>query len=356
MVILMKLSELETPALILDLDVMEQNMAKMDSLLAGTQMRLRPHYKSNKCPAIAHLQLAAGAKGICCSKLSEAEDLAFSGIEDILIANQIADRGKIARLASLSRCCRLTVCVDNAENIQDLQNACALQDAQLHCLIEYEIGMNRCGVSEPAQVLALAEQLSACPNLTYDGIQAYAGNLAHEEDAAVRQRKSDEVEQRLRELKAYLIEHGKPAREFSGTSTGTVAMRQKQTVYTEVQAGSYLFMDMAYRKVGAPFSHSLFVLASVMDKRDDAVITDAGAKSVSVDQKTPAFFGYEDLPVEMSEEHSAVYAPLPLRVGDRMKLIPGHCCTTINLHDWLYFVRGDKVVDRVPIVGRGHSL
>lgn len=351
----MKLEHLETPALLVDLDIMEANMQAMDRLLEGSGIRLRPHYKSNKCPAIAHMQMAAGAKGITCAKLSEAEDLIFSGIEDVLIANQITDPAKVARLAALAKCCCLSVCVDSAENITDLQNAAALQNATIHCLVEYDIGMNRCGVHTQEAVLALAQQLLSCPNLTFDGIQAYAGNLAHEEDFERRRDGSAAVEVKLKALKAYLEAQGIAVQEISGISTGTVQFHTEDTVYTEAQAGSYLFSDAAYHAVGAPFRNALFVAASVMHCHEGAVVTDAGLKSVSVDQRPPAFLGYETVPVEMSEEHAAIYGDFPQKVGERMLLIPSHCCTTINLYDNLYFVRGDKVVNRVPIVSRGKS-
>ena len=352
----MRLEQIETPALIVDLDVMEQNMDTMDQLLAKTPMKLRPHYKSNNCPAIVHAQLARGAKGITCAKLAEAEDLILSGVEDVLIANQITHPAKLARLAYLARCCRLTVCVDDSQNIDALQAACALQGSVLHCLVEFDIGMNRCGVHTPEDCLALAQQIRRCANLQFDGIQAYAGNLAHEEDTARRKAESEKVEQRLRELKTYLEENGVPVQEISGISTGTVQFHGVDSVYTEVQAGSYLFGDMAYRAVGVDFRNSLFVLTSVMSTHENAAITDAGAKSISVDQKTPAFFGYERCRVEMSEEHCAIYGDLDLKVGDQLLLIPGHCCTTINIYDYLYLVRDGKVVDRVPIESRGKSL
>lgn len=352
----MELKYLETPALIVDLDIMEENMAAMERLLADTPMKLRPHYKSNKCPAIVHRQLARGAKGITCAKLSEAEDLIACGVEDVLIANQITHPAKIARLAYLAHCCRLTVCVDSAQNIDALQDACALQGATLHCLVEYDVGMDRCGVSTAEACLALAKKIRSCPNLVFDGIQAYAGNLAHEEDAARRRAESEKVEQTVRALRQYLEASGVPVREVSGISTGTVAFHGADSVYTEVQAGSYLFGDMAYRAVGVGFRNALFVLTSVMSRHDGAVITDAGVKSVAVDQKTPAFLGYEHCRVEMSEEHCALYGDTDCRVGDQLLLIPGHCCTTINLYDRLYFVRGGRVVDRAVIESRGKSL
>ena len=352
----MRIEHIETPALILDLDVMERNMDVMDKLLEGSGARLRPHYKSNKCTAIAHMQMAWGAKGICCAKLSEAEDLALSGIPDILIANQITEASKIARMAYLAGCCWLTVCVDDPANVEALQRAAAVQNTVIHCLVEYDIGMDRCGVHTREEFAALARQIRECPNLRFDGIQAYAGNLAHQEDPDVRKQESDKVEAKLIDLIGYLGAQGIPVEEVSGVSTGTVEFHLKDTVYTEIQAGSYLFMDAAYRAVGVGFEHSLFVLASVVSRAGGGVITDAGLKSVSVDQRPPRFSGYEDHDVDMSEEHCAIYGEgLPQKVGDRMLLIPSHCCTTVNLHDHIYFVRKGQVVDRVPVTGRGHS-
>lgn len=352
----MKLEHIETPALVLDLDLMEANMRKMDAMLEGSSIRLRPHYKSNKCTAIAHMQINAGAKGITCAKLSEAEDLILSGIEDVLIANQVVAPAKIARLAALAKCCHLGVCVDNAQNVTDLQSAAAFQNSTIYCLVEYDIGMNRCGVHTKEEVLALAQQITACPNLKFEGIQAYAGNIAHEHDLEKRKAESEIIKKKLADLKQYLEDNDIPVKEISGISTGTVKFHAKDSVYTEIQSGSYLFSDTTYHAVGIDFHHSLFVLASVINKHNGAIITDAGLKSVSADQNPPLFKGYEEYPVAMSEEHSAIYADLPLEIGDRLLMIPSHCCTEMNLHDFIYFIRDGKVVDRVPINSRGKSL
>lgn len=223
----MRIEQIETPALILDLDVMERNMDAMDKLLKNCNARLRPHYKSNKCTTIAHMQMKRGAKGITCAKLSEAEDLALSGIPDILIANQIIDPSKITRLAYLASCCKITVCVDCSANIGDLQKAAALQNTVIHCLIEYDIGMNRCGVYTKEEFAALAKQIMNCPNLSYDGIQAYAGNLAHMEDVLNRGKESVKVEEKLVALKNYLKEQNIPVKEVSGVSSGTVNFMPK---------------------------------------------------------------------------------------------------------------------------------
>lgn len=351
----MKISDIETPALIIDLDNMDENMRAIAALLEDGPA-LRPHYKSHKSTVIAHKQMLAGAKGITCAKLQEAEDLILSGIPDVLIANEITSPAKIARLAFLAGCAQVTVCVDNADNIIALEHAVSSAGNRLSCLIEYDVGMNRCGVHSCEEVLALAKIIAECPSLEFSGIQAYAGNLAHEEDVQHRIVASAEVELKLRALLQYLNDHNFSVKEVSGVSTGTVEYHAKDSVYTEVQTGSYLFMDMAYRAVGAPFRNSLFVLASVISRQGEAVITDAGMKSVSVDQRPPRFLGYENIPVEMSEEHSAIYVNTTLQIGDKMRLIPSHCCTTVNLYDFMYLCRGETVVDRIPITGRGHSL
>lgn len=216
--------------------------------------------------------------------------------------------------------------------------------------------MNRCGIFNKEEFAALAKKIMSCPNLSFDGIQAYAGNLAHMEDTLNRKRESIKVEEKLVDLKNYLEDQNIPVKEVSGVSTGTVEFHIQDSVYTEIQAGSYLFIDAAYRTVGVKFEHSLFVLAAVISRANSAVITDAGLKSVSVDQHPPRFKGYEDYDVEMSEEHCAIYGKeLQQKVGDRMYLIPSHCCTTFNLYDYIYFARKGEVVDRVQITSRGHS-
>ncbi len=353
----MKLSQLETPCLVLDLDMMEKNMDKMESLLGAGGPALRPHYKSHKSTWIAQRQIARGAKGITCAKLEEACDLAEAGIRDILIANQITDPAKMARAAALGKACRLTVCVDSAANIREWEAVCAALGATLHLYVEYDIGMDRCGARTKEQVRDLIFVIRLCPHLIWDGIQAYAGNLAHEEDTDARREGSEDVEKKLRELIGYLKGFWLEPAEISGVSTGTVSFHCRDTVYTEVQCGSYLFMDEAYEAVGAPFSHALFVLASVISlPREGLIVTDAGLKTVSVDQRPPRFERFPELPVGMSEEHVQVEVPgHDLKINDRLKLIPSHCCTTVNLHDFYVLVRGDEVVGKIPVTGRGHS-
>lgn len=352
----MKVSQIETPALIVERSVFQENMAAMNRLLDQTTMKLRPHYKSHKCVTVAKLQLAAGAKGITCAKLSEAEDLAQAGVTDILIANQIVQPEKMGRLAALAGKTRLTVCVDCAEQVLQLQRAMAAQDVTAYVLVEYEIGMHRCGVESHEEVLALAGLIRQQSHLKFEGVQAYAGHMAHEADLDVRRQAAQHIEEDLTCLKEKLVSAGLPPKEITGGSTGTVELKPGDSIYTEMQCGSYLFMDRAYRDLNLGFRNALFLLTTVISTKPDRIVTDGGTKSLGMDQGDPVFVGYEGFPVKMSEEHGQVNVPgHNVRMGDKIRYIPGHCCTTINSHDVLYIVDGEDVVDVWPVTSRGKA-
>ena len=345
----MKLEHIETPALILDKKILDKNRAAMKALLEGCKMKLRPHYKSHKCTYLAHMQIEDGAKGMTCAKLSEAKDLADSGIEDILIANQITDPGKIRQLADLARVCKLTVCVDDTDNVRALGEA-------VYCLIEYEIGMNRCGVTTKEEVLALCKAISEEENLCYEGIQAYAGHISHMEDTAERLELTTANYEKVKSLVDYLSDNGFETKTISGGSTGTAQIKAKQGLYTELQAGSYLFMDSTYHLLDVPFENSLFVLTSVVSKRDGLTVVDAGVKTCGVDQGMPKIVGNRAKEIVASEEHFQLHhLEKNMEKGEKLLLIPGHCCSTINLHDRIYLVEDGKVLDRIMITGRGYG-
>ncbi len=354
----MNVRQIETPALILDFDRFEENIRIMKDFTDANGIRLRPHYKSHKCAWIARRQIEAGAKGITCATLSEAEDLARAGIEDILIANVVPQSWKVSRIAALAGRCRLGICVDNPENIRALSAAAVFAGTTVHVLIEYDVGMKRCGVLEPGEFLELAKLVDSSPNLVFEGIQAYAGQLSHEEDYEKRKAASAWVERRLRELKNHVEAAGLRIAEVSGTSTGTVEFRFRDSVYTELQAGSYIFMDKAYGRLNLKFGNALFLLTQVLSVvGKERIVACGGLKSVAVDQSLPAFAEYPDMPVRLSEEHCTLgFVPEGIKVGDMLRLIPGHCCTTVNLHDHIYLVRGDKVLDRLEVVSRGKSV
>lgn len=350
----MKTIEISTPALIVDKNIYEENHKKMSALLEGSSLKLRPHYKSHKCSAIAHEQIKNGAIGMTCAKLEEAIDLADSGIQDILIANQITDKSKIALLGQLARTCRLTVCVDNKENILEIEKSADLAQSTVYCLIEYDIGMERCGVLENKEIIELAKVIDNCPHLVFDGIQAYAGHISHVISLEERKKATERNSVKLKQLLEQLKQNGLTSRVLSGGSTGTCLVKAKENLYTELQAGSYLFMDATYKDLNLPFENSLFILCTVVSVRDGLVVVDAGVKSCGVDQGMPVPVGFSVSEVVASEEHFQLHNPSKkFSVGEKVLLVPAHCCSTINLHNKLYFVDKDKVVDRCFVTARG---
>lgn len=350
----MKLSGLSTPALVVDVNILKANAEAMKNILEGRDLKLRPHYKSHKCAALARWQLENGAMGMTCAKLSEAQDLCDMGVEDILIANQVVDPAKIRALADLANNCRLTVCVDTAENVAALSAAAKAAGSVIHCLVEFEIGMARCGVTEEEAVLALARQIENSENLVFDGIQAYAGHISHVEDPALRQEMTAANYEKLRKLLTFLQENGVAVTTVSGGSTGTSQIKAAEGLYTELQAGSYLFMDAVYRNLGLPFENALFLLTTVVSRREGLTVVDAGVKTCGVDQGMPVPSAGAVKEIVASEEHFQLhgYTENPA-VGEKIFLIPGHCCSTVNLHDKIYLVDGDTVVGRMAVTARG---
>lgn len=350
----MKLSGLPTPALVLDRNTLNKNIESMNKIIETSTLKLRPHYKSHKCAALAKIQIEHGAVGMTCAKLSEAEDLCDIGIEDILIANQVVDPVKIRKLADLANNCRLTVCVDNIENVSALSLAAKNSGSTIHCLVEYDIGMNRCGVMLKEDVLDLAKHIVNCDNLVFDGLQAYAGHISHIEDINIRKQMTSENFKKLKDLISYLNENGIAVKTVSGGSTGTAEIKALEGLYTEIQAGSYLFMDATYRNLSLPFKNSLFVLTTVVSQRNGLTVVDAGVKTCGTDQGMPALYLGSVSEIVASEEHFQLHNYTEnTAVGEKILLIPSHCCSTINLYDKIYLVDGETVVDRILITARG---
>lgn len=352
----MELKNLETPALLVDMKKMKDNMRVMQNIMAHSSAQLRPHYKTHKIPAIAKMQIEWGAKGITAAKLSEAEDLAEAGIEDILIANQIVQPTKIKRLAQLALRSKITVCEDNVANVKSIAAAAKEAGSQVYCYVEYDVGMNRCGAYSFEEVYVLAREIEESKNLIFAGIQAYAGQIAH----ATKSEREAEVlqnEMRIKELLKYLEMRGIAVKEVSGGSTGTAEFKAAHGVYTEIQAGSYLFLDTSYGALATPFHNALYVATTVISKHAHGIITDAGLKSIATDQGPILCKDYKGRAVTLHEEHGAIaWENAPLQIGDMLLLIPGHCCTTVNLHDRLYVLEKEKITEILPVTSRGKSI
>ncbi|MBI4083496.1 MAG: DSD1 family PLP-dependent enzyme [Candidatus Lambdaproteobacteria bacterium] len=364
----MPLAEVDTPALLIELDAFERNLSRMAQAIAPHPVRLRAHAKTHKCPTIARRQIALGAVGVCCQKVGEAEALVAGGVEDVLVTNEIVGEPKLRRLAALARQARIGVCVDDAENVAALGRAAQAFGAELRVLVEVNVGADRCGVEPGAPALALARRVTQAPGLRFDGLQVYHGSAQHLRSHEERRRAIEAASAKARDTQALLEREGIACPTITGAGTGTFRFEAAGGLYTELQAGSYIFMDADYGKNrgedGGPvrdFEHSLFVYATVMSHTaPERAVVDAGLKALSVDSGMPLVFGLEGVEyARASDEHGKlVLAPAhsPLRVGQKLRLIPGHCDPTVNLYDWFVCTRNDRVEALWPITARGALL
>lgn len=354
----MNIKEIETPAVVLDLQAMKFNMDVMDSFLKGQEgVRLRPHFKTCKTIEIAKMQMERGAVGITAAKLSEAEVLINAGFQNVLIANQVVQQSKIERLAMLAGKTHLIVCVDQEENIRALSKAAVEAGNEIYLYIEYDIEMHRCGVDNYDEFYQLAKLITELPGITFSGIQAYAGHLSHIDDLSFVQNKVEEYEAILRGLKQYVEERGIPVKDISGASTNTARFKAGHGVYTELQPGSYVFMDQAYLPCKLPFKNSLFILSTVVSKSQDRIVLDVGAKGLGLDQVLPSCVGFEENEYTISEEHFTIHGKSDdVKVGNQMYLVPGHCCTTINLYQKLYVKDGEEITQIWNVEGSLKSV
>ena len=362
----MRLEDVDTPALILDLDAFETNMARLVGAVPR-RVRVRAHAKTHKCAEIARRQVAAGAVGVCCQKVSEAEAMVEGGITDVLVSNEVVGRGKLERLAALAKRAQLGVCVDHPDNVRELQAAMKRASARIDVYIELEVGMHRCGVAPGEPAVALARAITASPNLRFAGIHAYHGRAQHIRSNDERRAVIGAAAAAVRSTKVLLEKSNIPCPIVTGAGSGTFMFEVEMGAWDEIQPGSYVFMDADYaRNEWAPpmprFEHSLFVLATVMSRPGpDLAIVDAGLKASSVDSGMPGVWDRPGLAfTRASDEHGWIEiaqgatagAALP-GLGDKVLLVPGHCDPTVNLYDWYVCVRAGVVEALWPITARG---
>ena len=361
----MRLRDVDTPALLVDLDAFERNLHVMAENISAAGVRIRPHAKTHKCAVIARRQMALGAVGICCQKVSEAQALVLAGVTDILVSNQVVGRRKIARLVALAREAKVGVCVDDAGNAAEIGAAASAAGVTIDVLVEIDVGAGRCGVAPGAEALALARRVMSIDGLRFAGLQAYHGSAQHIRDYAERGQAIDAAASMARATVDSFAREGIECETVSGAGTGTWQFEAASGVYNELQAGSYVFMDVDYAKnldeSGGPFTtfeHALFVYATVMSRpvRERAVL-DAGLKAFATDCGMPRLADVESATVRnASDEHAVVdlsASSAGVAVGDKVRLIPGHCDPTVNLYDWYVCVRGDRVEALWPIAARG---
>ena len=361
----MAVEEVDTPALIVELDALEANLARMAAFARGHGLRLRTHAKMHKCTALARRQLALGAIGVCCQKVSEAEVMVAGGVTDVLISNEVVGAPKLARVAALAREARIGVCVDDAQAARDLSAAAARAGANVDVYVEIDVGARRCGVAPGEAALQLARVVAGLPGLRLMGLQAYHGAAQHLRTPEERAAAIAEAARLAKLSKDLITAAGLPCPIVTGAGSGTFELEGASGVYNELQPGSYAFMDADYGRnvTAAPFAHSLFILASVMSRAPGHAVLDVGLKTHSVDSGMPLVHadaaGRRLTGLEYrkaSDEHGVVFAAdgagLPT-LGSKLRLIPGHIDPTVNLHDWLVGVRNGRVAELWPIDARG---
>ncbi len=365
----MDAADIQTPALVLDLDALERNIKKMGDYAKAHGMRHRIHGKMHKSVDVAKLQeKLGGAVGVCCQKVSEAEVFARGGIRDVLVSNQVRDPAKIDRLARLPLLgARTIVCVDDIDNVAELSAAAAKHGTTIECFVEIDCGAGRCGVTTTEDVVAIAKAIDAAPGLKFTGLQAYQGAMQHLDSYEERQGKTNVAIAMVKDAVAGLEAEGLSAELVSGGGTGSYYFESNSGVFNELQCGSYAFMDADYGRIldkdgnridQGEWENALFLLTSVMSHaKADKAICDAGLKAQSVDSGLPFIYGRDDVEyVKCSDEHGVIADPDgKLKVGDKLRLVPGHCDPTCNVHDWYVGVRNGKVETLWPVSARGKA-
>ncbi len=356
----MNLYDLDTPSLIVDLDRLERNVQEMARIVTGNGKKLRPHTKTHKTIEIARMQLANGATGLTVAKLGEAEVYANAGFDDIFIANQIVGAIKVERLINLVRRIKIRAATDSVEATAPIAEAAEKADVTVSLLIEVDTGLGRAGVRSPQEALELAQYITSRKGVEFIGVFTHEGQVYGAESKLIGARAA---QARLKEVCDLLTSSGIPVAEISMGSTPGAPYLALEPLPTELRPGTYVFNDRMQVRYGAsPESTALTVLATVTSIRSDGrLILDAGSKSLAgdspfADKTIGEVVGHPELTmVSFNEEHGYVQisGQTSLKVGDKVRIIPNHACTCLNMHDNLVAVRGETVEAVWKIAGRG---
>ena len=353
-----KLTDLDTPALLVDLDLMEANLRKMADFFEPLPCCTRPHVKSHKTPIMAHKQLALGAIGVTAAKLGEAEVMAAAGISGILIANQIVGETKVRRLVNLSKHTEVIVAVENADNVRQIGKAAVATGADVGMILEIEVGMDRCGVQANQDCVELAKVAQRTRGVTFRGVMGYEGHCVNILDKEERRRECTKANNLVAKSKRLIEEAGIPVEIVSGAGTGTYDVTGTHPDFTEVQVGSYLLMDACYHRVRPEFAISLSMLCSVVSRATTTRgVIDAGLKTFSRGFAMPVAKNRAGIKVtSLSEEHGALKLSgkgRELAIGDKLEFYTAHCCEVMNLHNTIYGIRNGEVETEWDIAARG---
>ncbi len=353
---------IDTPALLIELDAFERNLAEVHAVIQTAGIAVRSHGKAHKCPDIALRQIQAGAVGICVQKASEAEAFIEVGVKNILITNQVVGVRKVERIARLAAHAHMGVCVDNVVQVHQIGAAARRHHVAIDVYIEQDVGAGRCGVTTHAAAIELAQAIQTySPALVFAGLQAYHGKAQHLRTSAERTQAIGSACDKVRDMIAALKVAGFEVNAVTGGGTGTYEVEAESGLYTEVQPCSYVLMDNDYGKntpaTDTPeLQHVLHALCTVISVSSTHSVVDGGLKCFAVDSGLPRVVLPGWTVKSVSDEHTTIVpeAGTPaLKVGDKIRFIPGHCDPTVNLHDWLIAVRNGKVEELWPVSARG---
>ncbi len=343
-----RIHELPTPCLLVDFDSLKKNLSRMQSLVTGYNKALRPHIKTHKCSLLAGMQLEMGAIGITCATVREAEAMASAGIQDILIANQIVTADKLERVARMTSNSQPKFVVDSSVGIETAGRSARNFGIQFEVLVEVDTGGNRCGAQTPAETLELVRMVLRNPFLIFGGIQAYNGGTSYIKNLDDRKQQVDATDEILRRS-LEMIQNECHVPRVSGAGSGNSRYHLQNGLLSEIQSGSYVYSDTTYRELMPEYSNALFVLSTVLSRSTaDRVVMDAGLKALGTEFSTPEIYEYPSLIMDhYSEEHVQWFVSgnaVP-QIGEKVRIIPSHCCTTVNHYRSCFVIEGDTVVD-----------
>ena len=345
---------LSTPALVVDLDTFEANVAAMASLLHGTGKTVRPHVKTHRTPELARRQLGGAAVGLTCATIGEAEAMVDAGFDDILVANEVVDVAKIARLVELGHRAAVAVAVDDPEPVEALSREAIAAGVSIGVLIDVDILLHRCGVGSTREALELAATIERSPGLRLRGIMGYEGRLRlREEDRVGKISRAYSV---LAEVATALRKAGHAVDVVSAAGTSTLREALADPTITEIQAGVYALMEPELLVMDMPFRCAAALRGTVISRHPDRVVLNIGRRVVGMEYGPPVPVGFTAQRIAISDEHATITEPEPLpALGGQLDLTPGQVRTTFNLHDHVWVSRGGRIVDRWPITARGSS-
>lgn len=350
----MTIPPLSTPALMVDLDIFDANVAAMELLLRGSGKTVRPHAKTHRTPELAKRQLGGSAIGVTCATVGEAEAMVAAGMDDVLIANEIVDAAKLIRTVELAHHATVTVAADDAVPVQALSQAATRAGVTVGVLIDVDILLHRCGVASTAEALALARGILASPGLRLAGIMGYEGRVRLDTDR--RDERIARAYDTLKEVKAALLTAGFPVVVVSAAGTSTLREAIADPTISEIQAGVYALMEPELLVMDLPFRCAAVVRATVVSRHGDHFVANVGRRAVGVEYGPPVPVGVEASRVQLSDEHATVtMAGSPPAIGSTVDFIPGQIRTTFNLHERVWLTRGGEVAGCWPITARGSS-